>query len=167
MSSPSPFPSSSSPSKNAAGPGQRAWGCGICLASVPPAYMAQFQVARRMQFGQDPNGLTRESKRELIISRLRQYVPAGYPYATSASAAAAAGSSSASSAAAGAAGEPKDDPLLIGVQCFAEEFTTNTNLDSMVIRATLCRRCFEFAYMIPPTTFDDCLHVVQKERGVK
>lgn len=133
--------------------GQQKWGCGVCLSSVPPAYMAQFQVARRMQFGQDPNGLTRESKREMIIGRMRQFVPEG------AAAAAALSSPSSSSAAASAAAT---EPLRV----FVEEFRDN-NGDGAPMEVPLCRRCFEFSYMIPPTTFDDCMHTIQKERAAR
>lgn len=133
--------------------GQQKWGCGVCLSSVPPAYMAQFQVARRMQFGQDPNGLTRESKREMIIGRMRQFVPEG------AAAAAALSPPSSSSAAASAV---VTEPLRV----FVEEFRDN-NGDGAPMEVPLCRRCFEFAYMIPPTTFDDCMHTIQKERAAR
>ena len=91
--------------------------------------MAQFQVSKRMMFGSDIKGLTREGKRDLIKSRIKSALMAS-PQLSS--------------------------PNTTDAFATSESFT-DTNANGSTVDTVLCRRCFEFAYMIPGSTFDECL----------
>lgn len=43
--------------------------------------------------------------------------------------------------------------------CILEEFN-DTNTNGPILQAVICRECFEFAYMIPSSTFDSCWNAV-------